>query len=180
MTANDATTDAGPARDAFLAGLGIEYRAEFVPQRLSRNAGEKSPSLNWRVTLARNGVVLSTDYMQGIGHIPGHTFGKETQYLRNYHESVAATGKYAPNGPESIWRRSLPAPLLADVLYSLRLDTEVLDYATYEEWVAEFGYDPDSRKGEAVYHACWAIAVPFRKMFTAEEWEALATHFEDY
>lgn len=68
--------------DAFIATLGLEYTATFVPQSQSRNAEEKTKSLNWRVRVSRSthdtpqyhpahpSVTIATDYMQGIGHIP--------------------------------------------------------------------------------------------------------------
>lgn len=176
----DTTKTTATERDAFIAGLGLEYRAEFVPQRLSRNANEKRPSLNWRLTLARNGKVCTVEYTQGIGHIPGHKFLQETVYLRNYHESVADTGKYAPGGPETFGRKPLPAPPLAGVLDSLLSDSEALDYPTYESWGPELGYDADSRAGEAVWHECRRIGAAFRALFTRAERETLANLMRDY
>ena len=59
-------------RDAFLAGLGLTYDARFVPQSLSRNSGNTTPSLNWRVTIGRKGrKPVATDYTQGVGCLPG-------------------------------------------------------------------------------------------------------------
>lgn len=53
--------------------LGLTIRAEFVPFSKSRNAESEWQSLNWKVTLQRNGRdVLTTDYGAGIAHCPGY------------------------------------------------------------------------------------------------------------
>lgn len=86
-----------PELDAALAALNIEYTAVFVPQSASRNSAEKTPSLNWRVTVRRTRPgyppgspmveTIAEDYMQGIGHVPGipQTWGRgETREVREH------------------------------------------------------------------------------------------------
>jgi hypothetical protein len=53
-----------------------------------------------------------------------------------------------------------PDPL--DVIHSLALDSDVLDFPTFEQWASEFGYDEDSRKAEKIYHACLTIGLRMR------------------
>jgi hypothetical protein len=48
------------------------------------------------------------------------------------------------------------------VVASLASDSNVLDYATYEDWGSELGFDPDSRKGEAIYRQCLTLALRLR------------------
>ena len=51
---------------------GATMTAEFIPFSQSRNKGDKSPSLNWRVTIQRNGrAVLTTDYSAGCAQPQG-------------------------------------------------------------------------------------------------------------
>ena len=47
----------------YLAGTqGATMSAKFVPWSLSRNAGEKMPSLNWKVSILLHGCeILTTD-----------------------------------------------------------------------------------------------------------------------
>ena len=174
-------------RDAFLAGLGLTYDARFVPQSLSRNSGNRTPSLNWRVTIGRTGrKPVATDYTQGIGCLPGWPAypGNPRSLANDEADREAAErvrwggrvkGDFAP-GP----RRSIPAPLLADVLYSLVQDTDVLGYDSFESWAPEVGFDPDSRKAEAIWHECRKLGQAFRALFTAEEYAALCSMFEGY
>ena len=165
--------------------LGLEYSAEFVPFSQSRNAKEKNRSLNWRVTFKRGRQSLTTDYSQGVGHIPGYS----TQPYRNngwyydYAKSVAESGKvridvrYETRLAGGV---SLPIPSREDVLYSLVMEAGVLDFPKFEDWAADFGYDPDSRKGEAVYRACIVIALELRSMIGDVNLAKLRELFQDY
>jgi hypothetical protein len=141
-----------------LTAYGIDYAAVFVPQSVSRNSQEKNPCLNWRVSIARAskprtdgglgrapGASIATDYMQGIGHVPKDPRARFNPYSvaqDNYERECAESGRYAGG--------KLPAPKLADVLYSLLLDGEAAD-ETFEDWCANYGYDSDSRKAEATF-----------------------------
>lgn len=51
--------------------------------------------------------------------------------------------------------RSRPkAPTIEDIFTSLGNDADVRNYSSFDEWAESLGYDPDSRKAEAVYRAC--------------------------
>lgn len=45
---------------------------------------------------------------------------------------------------------------------SLVSDADVLDCSTFEEWADNLGYDKDSRKAEATYRECLALALKLR------------------
>ena len=69
------------ARDfaALIDALGLSVHCYFVPFSQSRNAGEKSPSLNWCCSVMRQGRPIAglgaVDYMQGSGHTPASKAG---------------------------------------------------------------------------------------------------------
>lgn len=168
------------ARDfAALAGeLGLTIKADFVPFSQSRNASEDNRSLNWRVTVSKGErEILTTDYTQGSGRCPAYKAGAKRfpakADLRNAIALECETGKRAspsrhvPNVYAS--RADIPPPSAADVLSSLAMDSDVLDYATYEEWADNIGYDPDSRKGEAIYRLCLSHALALRAAIGDEE-----------
>ena len=168
--------------------LGLNYSAEFVPFSKSRNAKKATKpsdySLNWRVTLSKNGRSLTTDYMQGIGHIPGHK--QNTRYTTNAWGALkhtCETGKYG--GRESsiaqyLGEKPIPAPLPRDVLYSLGMDASVIDYPSFEEWASDFGYEPDSRKAEKTYQECLRIALELRAMLGDAGMQSLRDASQDY
>lgn len=168
---------------ALLAKAGITYSAEFVPQSKSRNAGGK-PSLNWRVTLAATGWAartLTTDYMQGVGHVPNYNAlkgPKDTLFNDGYLRKCAESGRYG--NPDGITRMPLPAPHVADVVHSLVLDSDVINYGSFEEWARESGYDEDSRSAEKTYQACMEIALKLRQVLGDELIAKLRTALQDY
>lgn len=174
--------------------LGLSIRAEFVPFSQSRNAKPDAKpserSLNWRVTLVRrrdNGDarfsdILTTDYSAGIGHCPSYRQGMRWT-LENAAaiESETEKGRRAP-----AYRRSNPIggkPIMpdpVDVIASLALDSDVLDYSAFEQWAPEFGYDPDSRKAESTYRACLEIALRLRNGLGESDLAALRAAAADY
>jgi hypothetical protein len=175
---------------AFADASGIEYRAEFVPQSRSRNAKEKSPSLNWRVTLTKNGHSIETDYMQGCAHIPhySHQFSRLAVYddaVRRACEcgkSELRPGQkngYDAAGAGSVFARTkpIPAPTLVEVLYSLVMDSDAIDYPRFEEWADNIGYDRDSRSAEKIYRACLEIGLALRGMIDLDK---AREAFQDY
>lgn len=153
----------------------------FVPFSQSRNAA-KNPklgqlSLNWRVTLKHKGRdVFSADYSAGVGHCPSY---KQTMHgrltLSEYDALVfeCEKGKRArvlPSGlvvadGSTVGRVYPILPTSTDVLSSLLLDAEVIDYARYEDFAREMGYDEDSRKGEQVYRQCLECGLALRAAF---------------
>lgn len=169
--------------------LGLSIRAEFVPFSKSRNAKPDAKpaerSLNWRVTLVRRHNmgegdaldsrfvdILTTDYSAGIAHCPAHKrLGWNPRWtLENAAliEAETETGLPHKKGwggmtlPVPIGPRKKIEPEAASVIHSLALDSDVLDYPTFEEWAENFGYDSDSRKAEAIYRACLEIALKLR------------------
>lgn len=177
----------------------IEYSATFVPWSQSRNKDEKQPSLNWLIRLSRKGQAIETDYMQGCGHVAGYKqlWNPTAWEKRNQKELVEKTcetgkaHKYFSSldavrwttaqklGGYWIMKLEQPQPILDEVLYSLLMDADVLNYATFEEWAGEFGYEEDSRSAEKVYQACLKIALQLKQMFTEVEIKELRELFQE-
>jgi hypothetical protein len=175
--------------DALLCGIadriGLTMAAEFVPFSRSRNAqprhGSEKPweSLNWKVTLQRGGRdILSTDYSQGTGHAPAYALklkNPSSRYEAAMKERAIAaeieTGRIHQFGEGLMYdsrtglrdtRKPIAPPSIGDVLQSLAMDAAVLNYASFEDWAADHGYDSDSRTAESTYRECLAIALAFR------------------
>ncbi len=173
--------------DAFISALPISYSADFIPQSKSRNAGDKNPSINWKVTLTRNpAATLTTDYMQGIGHIPNYQKivpfnSRRTVAVASFEKLASEQGKagYSLDG-SGMLAKPLPKPELRDVLYSLIMDSDVLNYSSFEDWAQNFGYETDSRKAEKIYNACLAIALQLRGALGQPAIDKLQVLFQDY
>ena len=150
---------------------GLTYSVQFVPWNQSRNRDDKTPSLNWLVTIGRAGRgSLTTDYMQGIGHAPGYKpLQRVTVDIQNQWEAIANTGRNR-HGKAKL-------PKLRDVLYSLVSDSDVLEHSCFDDWADCYGYDTDSREAERIYRACLDIALQLRQLIDLNE---AREAFEDY
>lgn len=145
--------------------------------------------LCWKVVLRRHGVTkeLVLYYRAGIGHIP--TLKKMSCYTLNEKKNVdyaVEKGVYPRHGDWNsdavfmAWQK-IPAPDIGDLLECLRSDCGVIDYSTddYEAWAADYGFDPDSRQGEALFRECMRIASTLRVMLGAKAFEAFRALEED-
>lgn len=164
---------------AFCDSLDIDYKAEFVPQSQSRNAG-KEPCLNWRVTVGP----ITTDYMQGIAHLAhyNHAHSRLAVYndaIREACETGRSKIRASKSASEACrsFEKTIPAPELVDVLYSLVMDSDAIEYGCFEDWAECFGYDVDSREAEKVYRQCVEIALKLRQ---AVDLNAAREAFDDY
>jgi hypothetical protein len=147
------------------AELGLTMKAEFVPFSKSRSAGEKTPTLNWKVTLLKDGrEVLTTDYSAGCAHCPSYKQGDNTVAGRDLIKRECETGHRALPIVGSV-AKSMGMPIypeFADVLHSLASDADVIDCGGFDEWADSLGYDTDSRKAEGIYRTCLEIALKLR------------------
>jgi hypothetical protein len=121
----------------------ITVRIEPAGMGLMRDAWECD---GWRVTLTRNGKACENfDYYTGIGH---RVVSKmDTIRLKNwYGKAYKTTEEYKKYGKPV-------TPPIADVLYSLILDSEAKE-TNFHDWADTFGYDRDSIKANGIYKAC--------------------------
>jgi hypothetical protein len=182
------------AINAILAREQIEVRSTFVPFSQSRNKGEKSPSLNWTVTLMKQGKpLLTTDYGAGYGHCPGSKhpdkyvnrlfidFECEAGIVAGSH--IESTGHVVAKrvGPMGGKSHTVPIePNTLDVVHSLLSDGDALDHDSFESWADNYGYETDSRKAEATYRACLGIGLKLRNAFGEKLLTELREAFQDY
>lgn len=164
-----------------IEALGLSIRAEFIPFSRSRNAkprdGEKEAwrSLNWRVTLELNGRdILTTDYSQGEGHAPASKIPSRWQNNKHIQrraldieietgfQAIAETWSQGEPRQGRMAKHRIPSPSATDVIHSLVMDSDALDYGSFEDWAESLGYDSDSRSAETTYRACLEIALKLR------------------
>lgn len=176
-------------REFILAAMNVTLAAVFVPFSRSRNAKEKDPSLNWRVTVKKDGRdVIETDYMQGCAHCPAYKSPvmfpggkkKDEHMTRKAIAQECETGKAAKHydafGLTS--GKAIDPPDLADVLHSLLLDAAVLDARDFADWCGDFGFDADSIKARGIYDTCLAEALKLRAAFGEKTLAGLRELFE--
>jgi hypothetical protein len=169
--------------DTALAEMGFNLAATFVPQSVSRNAGNKEPSLNWRVAVTREGrsVSVITDYQQGIGHVPGYSYPPRTLYDEKNWGNPPETGKYRKRAGIN-WSPvlfPLPSPELRDILHSMLLDATARDM-TFSDWCADYYYSDDSIIARKTYDTCLEIGIRLAQLMSSAELETLRELFQDY
>ena len=173
---------------------GITIKAEFVPWSKSRNFDPKKHrtasgdfkvtlgTLNWNVTFMRGGrEIITTSYSAGIGHLP---------CVKN-HNTLTHGCKYSilharymthelEKGKESDRREKPILPNASDVMNCLLMDSDAIDYATFEEWASDLGYDTDSRSAERIYHECLKTGLKLRAGLGEQTLKALREDYQDY
>lgn len=184
MSNIEQTTKPAELIDGVAAELGITMHAEFVPWSRSRNKAEKEPSLNWLVFLSRHGrQFLATDYSAGCGHCPSYKQLDRRQIMADTIEWECENGRKAfrIDSIDRIMGTSKPImPQMRDVLYSLAMDSSVLDESSFEDWVSSLGYETDSRKAESIYRACLSIALKLRSALGEDGLNQLRAACQDY
>jgi hypothetical protein len=203
----DATKD---SIQALADELGLFIRATFVPWSRSRNAGEKQPSLNWKVHLvrgnrfecklckgtgARKGEfgqdLPASDPCQhhGLGRVilemdymagMGHCPSYQQSWSMTIDQSAVVRQECETGRARGGMGRKPILPKLADVLACIAGDADVLDHATFEEWASDMGCDPDSRKAEALYRHCLEQALKLRNGLGDENFRKLREGVEGY
>lgn len=169
----------------------ITTRCEFVPFSQSRNKDNDHKSLNWKATLSINDKeVLTIDYMQGIGHAPHYKTpirfksGKVDAYMQRQAEKIECEkgfiARRAMGETMIASNKKLPEPTTKDILYSLIMDSDVLDYTGFEDWADCLGYDSDSISAKKIYEACMEIALKIRAYFGDELMRELKEFYQDY
>lgn len=182
---------------ATLDDMGLSIAAKFVPFSQSRSKNDTRKTLNWTITLQRDGRdVLTFDYSAGVAHCPGYAVTDvprsfqghgvtRAKVLFRYRQELASaeceTGYPMQGYPFARIRNSKPiTPDPVDVVSSLVLDSTVLDYGEFESWAADLGYDTDSRKAFADYHACLDIGLKLRAAIGDAGFERLRAAYTDY
>lgn len=163
--------------------------------------GKPWEGLTWAVTISKAGrPFLLTDYSAGIAHAPaynakpleggmrGHSRSYTEALRRNAIKAECETGKIHQFGDHYRTdssgilntRKDVPPPLGRDVLWSLAQDSSVLDSGGFENWAADYGYDTDSRKAEAIYKACLEIGLKLRAALGDAAMRELQEAGQDY
>lgn len=144
--------------------------------------------LRYQVDLyCRGAHVLTTPYIMGVGHIPGWDSFRAGPRLTIHNDASiravlkAGSGGLVSNSGALDYKPGEPIrPELADVLYCVVCDAAAIDYADFEDWAPEYGYDSDSRSAEATYRTCLNIALRLRAALGDAGLQALRDAFQDY
>ncbi|MBX6192201.1 hypothetical protein [Pseudomonas aeruginosa] len=155
----------------FLAAAGVEFSVipRCATKRDDWGCDEWAPL--FRRGSDREGRQIAHAYFTGIGHRKSE---------RPMPPDIARLAPRILARVEWEKRHLKPvAPCAADVLYCLLSDANGADQ-NFNDWCADFGYDPDSRKALATYDECSKVLADVRAFFSAAEREKLAELLEGY
>lgn len=171
--------------EQFMTDNKIEIKQTFIPFSQSRsfkpNAKFNDYNLNWKVTLCVNSKeVMVTDYSAGIGHCKNYKPNARlvTDYVASIKDEcegktvLASAGVYVSS-------KDKPKCKPLDVLYSLMMDAEAIDY-TFADWCDNLGYDSDSMKAKKIYDECLGNAILIRQSLGDKKISELRELFQDY
>lgn len=147
-----------PDLDQLIKDYDIKIHADYIPMD-----DHEEPRLKWKVRLYRlNETVLEVEYTAGMAHAPSYPAACAVDECR--------TGLRAGS---TDFKKHYIKPDARDVIQSVLLDCNALDYGCFEDWAREYGYDTDSRAAEAIYRLCLQRAVRLRANLGKEKFDAL-------
>lgn len=156
------------------------------------------PCIAYIVCLSLNGrEIWRGDYRLGVGHakpFPAYeraTDSRRCDFTANEENLCHAWARkpYAQFTDKQLWADTAAklakfqkvAPKLEDVTHSLLGDgSAYFDAQQFEDWAADLGYDPDSRKAEATFKACDEIGRAMSRAFTPEQLAGLREWASNY
>lgn len=174
-----------PTMSDRIAEHAITMKAEPMPTRTDRAPEEwDEQASHFRVTLTKDGRSMSAQYSMGSGHLaayirerikgkilPWHINERDAE--RALHRVVSVHDKQVYNELVQRYGNGF-APKAESVLDSLAMDASSYENArNFEDFAAEFGYDTDSRKAEAMYRACGDTAKELRHLLGRDGYENL-------
>lgn len=125
------------------------------------------PCIEYTVRLSFHGKeIITTQYKLGVGHVDpkkariaswGLTVDEHQlfEHWQSNPRTVFRDKELWANTAAKIAKAQKVVPNPPDVLHSLLSDGQAFFSAMrFEDWAAEYGYSPDSRKAEEIYRAC--------------------------
>lgn len=171
------------ALTSFITGHEITMKTVFVPFSQSRNKSDKSPSLNYKVTLYTGArPIITTDYSMGSGHTSIYKLTKVNDFRDSHQTRDQCIAAECETGVGRMMLRTKAKPVLPDiksVLHSLAMDSLALD-GSFDFWCSSCDYDTDSRKALAIYNEYLESALSIMRTTNQHFLLSLQTACEDY
>ncbi len=136
---------------------GLTMTATHIPSEVQKDVSKSQ--VKWKIVLQYGSQKYETEYSTGIGHLKRHKQGMDFRTV----DERQSLSTCLHNGRSGMF--SVVPPSMDDVIQCLLSDAEAIDFATFEEWAGNFGFDTDSREGERAYNACLKTGLALRQMF---------------
>jgi hypothetical protein len=181
----DAATPKLPTLPERIAELGITIKNSRVHENPNMAAGDMpAGSSHWSCVLSYGGSNRPTNSHEHLADDGVFEFVEPRHLSTWFSCGPAALLKHQrPKNPVQEYENTAAlkrGPTAEMVLSCLLLDASGFENArSFEEWAEECGYDPDSRKAQAIYDTI-AREVPKLKEFLGEHFEAFMYETEPY
>ena len=175
----------------YLNNHGVTVAVDYVPPDRRDSADvfrwKNQRFLMWRLTFSRGTARATFDYRAAEGHCPAYNLpvavggNRGSIYRSELIAAEIATGR--------TWRqldgnhgKASGAAILPDVAAVVKclLDDAAAYGETFENWAADYGYDPDSRSAEKLYQECLEAARKLGRVFSPTEQDELRTMLEQF
>lgn len=141
----------------------------YQDRRMSLEYSMGSAHRRWKSRVPLTCSSLARFDMEAIGYKSGKRVPLVYKYGTPFHAKLAVE-----------LSEPIP-PLLPDVLGNLQSEAVGVENSrSFEDWAADFGMDPDSRKAEACYVACREINDDLRKLLGVQKWTQLLYEVEPF
>lgn len=139
----------------------IYKKGEGIPQ--TKINLSNLPVFVWDVKIIKNSEILETKYRCGYMCIPElRKLKMKTVYDISCLTEIVEKGLYGqPGGPLV---KKIPNPKISEVFSCLMIDSDVINYSSFESWCDNFGYNSDSRNDYKIYSECLSSALKIRSM----------------
>lgn len=177
--------------DQYMKDNNIRIEYESIP---SREDWGNDDAYHYNVTLFKKDIkVLTTQYSVRVGHMLGYTMELNRMgYFRKLVKEMLEKGLEPEN--EKAFKRHYSNQVIsrelflknhtkkhelkiADILYSLVMDSVCITCGSFEDWCENYGYETDSIKASETYKACLQIGLKMNAYFNLPELQEL---FQDY
>lgn len=142
----------------FITELGITL--EHAPAFANPNMGDSSKMNHYSVKLSRKDEAAP---------------GKRREFVTVFSKGLGHVVKARRS-----WEKDKPIPPAVDeVLDCIASDSSSIENARgFEDWASDFGYDPDSKKAEAIFRACFDASKQLKAFLGDERYNELLWNVE--
>ena len=163
--------------------VGLVKRPKIGTTELVRTDQRGQPHTLYQPVISMTAVIKAgrlshtTPYIAGTAHCPRVHRVRQRDWPRGFgwrtEDAVVEAFGRALAGA-----RWLPDPV--DIVWCLFVDSGALDYASFEDWAGDLGFDSDSIKAKGMYDACLAVGLFLRSGVGEAGLSHMAELFEDF
>jgi len=160
-------------------GKRIKLEYTLQPIKFDPNPGTEWPTntLSFNMNLYHNDhLALRFPYRLGLGHLQG----KAKKAFNEFHQRkvLCFLEILQAELKKTAQIEKQTEITIRDILWTLAMDSDVLNHSCFSEWADAYSYNQDSIKDREIYRFCIELALGLKQVFTDDELQRL-TNEED-